>query len=140
MPCAILTFLCLITITSISVSQASAQEAFGEVVSSPICFNIKNEADYSVFGRVMSNYFVRADGVKTRHRSTFRLSPGAWREVCTTGPFFEGRQVELVLQTLVPIFDCKTAITGDIIIRGERTSDGTTKTWAECIHSDPYTQ
>ena len=111
----------------------NAQTAYGEVTSQPICFNLRSEAKNNVYGRVMTNYYEKADGTVARHRSNFRLQPGASHEVCTSGPFFEGRKVEIVIQTFVPVFNCKTAITGDIIFKDERNSEGTLKTWAECL-------
>lgn len=110
-----------------------AQTAYGEVTAQPICFNLVSQASNNVYGRVMTNFYEKADGNRGRHRSNFRLEPGQTNQVCTSGPFFEGRQVEIVIQTLVPVFNCRTAITGDIIFKDERNSDGVLKTWAECL-------
>lgn len=107
--------------------------AYGEVTSQPICFNLVSEASNNIYGRVMTNYFETADGQRSRHRSNFRLEPGMSHEVCTSGPFFEGRKVEIVIQTFVPVFNCKTGISRDIIFKDERNSEGTLKSWAECI-------
>lgn len=110
-------------------------EALGEVTETPVCFNIVNEAGYTTRGTVLTNYFIRPDGVKSRHRSNFRLKPNESTEFCSSGPFYEGRKVDLVLRAVLPIFECRTAITGDIIIKGNFAPDSEegTKTWAECL-------
>lgn len=105
----------------------------GMVSNQPYCFNLINQAPYSVTGSISTNYFVRSDGIKTRHRSNFRLDRGDMHEVCTTGPFYDGNKLELVLRTLVPVFTCKTAVTGDIVIEGRYLREGGTETRANCL-------
>ena len=86
-----------------------------------------------VFGDVATNYFTRPDGIKTNHKSIFRLNSGYKVEFCSSGPFYEGQKLELTLRTLIPIFSCKTAISGNIIIDGRTLPEGGTETWAECL-------
>lgn len=105
----------------------------GEVVTDPICFNVINNASYNVFGTFVTGVYTAEDGSKARHRSNFRLEPAQKSQFCTTGPFYEGRKLELVLRTLIPVFSCKTAITGDIQIYGRRKPEGGTDTWAVCL-------
>jgi hypothetical protein len=107
--------------------------AFGAISSTPQCFNVVNTAPYTVYGSIHSNFFVRPDGIKTRHKSNFRLAPDDYNEFCTTGPFYDGNKVELVLRSLVPIFTCKTIATGNIIVQGRRLPEGGTETKALCI-------
>lgn len=116
----------------------------GEIVSEPICFNVKNTADHMIFGTIGTNYYVAADGTQARHRSTFRLEaagtkdkegyPADIAEFCSYGPFFEGRKLELMLRTLFPVFSCYTHIEqGDIVIKSERKEDDSgNRIWAEC--------
>ena len=120
----------------------NAQEP--DIIKEPICFILRNEAPYKVYGVFSTDHFVRPDGIKTRHRANFRLDPAGTlnpetkeptdrAEFCSYGPFFPDRTLELTLRTLVPIFSCRTHIDkGEIIIKGEKTADGT-KTWAECF-------
>jgi hypothetical protein len=115
-----------------------------EVVSEPLCFILKNEAPYKVYGSFITDYYTTADGIKAKHRSNFRLDePGSKdekegfptdvAEFCSYGPFYEGRKLEFVLRTLVPIFSCKTKIDqGPIVIKGYRKPEGGTETYAEC--------
>lgn len=110
----------------------------------PICFIVRNEAPYRVYGQFSTEYYTAPDGTKARHTGTFRLEKGGSKhpeegyftdrsEFCSSGPFYPGRQLELTLRTLIPIFSCKTNIElGEIVIKGKRNQDGTTKTWAIC--------
>lgn len=111
---------------------STSPQALGEVVQDPVCFKLRSDAPYTVFGTVITNFYVDAQGRKARHRSNFHLKQGESSEFCTYGPFYEGRKLELVLRTLVPVFTCKTKIDGDIIIHGQMNTDGSTKSWAEC--------
>lgn len=121
-----------------------ASPAFAlDVTETPICFTIKNEAPYKVYGDVASNYQENDEGLKVRHTASFRLeklgitdddgNPLDETEFCSQGPFFPGRQLELTLRTLIPVFSCKTNIeVGEIIIKGKIQENGSTKTWAVC--------
>lgn len=108
-----------------------------EITAQPICFTLKNEAPYAVYGNLRTDYFTAPDGSKQRHEGSFRLQAKGTEpdkaEFCSSGPFFAGRQLELVIRTLIPIFSCKTNIEmGEIIIKGEIKPDGTTRTYAVC--------
>jgi len=107
--------------------------ALGAVSSEPRCFNVVNKAPYTVFGSIRTNFYVRADGMKGRHKSNFRLGPQDDAEFCTYGPFFEGEKIELVLRSLIPVFSCKTALDEDILIYGRHKSGGGTETYAVCL-------
>lgn len=120
-------------------SQGQAQE----IISEPICFVLRNEAPYKVYGNFVTDYYTAPDGQQARHRSNFRLDePGAKdeqgnpsdsAEFCSYGPFYPDRKLELVLRTLVPIFSCKTRIDqGEIVIKGYKKPEGGTNTYAEC--------
>ncbi|MCK6417997.1 MAG: hypothetical protein L6Q57_03545 [Alphaproteobacteria bacterium] len=127
--------------------RATAQEApvaGPDISSDPVCFSVRNTAAYKVYGTFGTDYYTTPDGTKARHRANFRLDPAGSTDpekgtptdradFCSYGPFFKGKTLELTLRTLVPIFSCQTRIDqGEIIIKGERTDDGT-KTWAECF-------
>lgn len=132
----IVTALCLIC-----PPRAQAQE----IVQDPICFNVRNEAPYKVYGSFVTNYYTRPDGIQARHKSNFRLEeagatdpekgyPIDQAEFCTYGPFYPGRKLELVIRTLVPIFSCMTRIDqGEIVIQGHRKPEGGTDTKALCF-------
>ncbi len=115
-----------------------------DITASPICFSIRNEASYRVYGEVSTDYYTRPDGTKARHVGTFRLQKeGSQSEdgatftdrtrVCSQGPFYPGQQLELTIRTLLPVFSCKTNVElGEIVIKGKKQKDGSTKTWAVC--------
>ncbi|MGB4108207.1 MAG: hypothetical protein WBK55_10500 [Alphaproteobacteria bacterium] len=115
-----------------------------EIVSEPICFGVRNEAPYKIYGNFGTDYYVAENGTKARHRSNFRLDepgsvdeegyPSDRAEFCSYGPFYPDRKLEIVLRTLVPIFSCMTRIDqGEIVIKGHRKPEGGTDTWAECF-------
>ncbi len=114
-----------------------------EILSEPVCFMLRNEAPYKVYGNFATDYYTATDGTKARHRSNFRLDepgsvdeqgyPADRAEFCSYGPFYPDRKLEIVLRTLVPVFSCKTKIDqGEIVIKGFRKPEGGAKTWAEC--------
>ena len=115
-----------------------------EVTQSPICFTVRNEAPYRVYGEISTDYYTAPDGSKARHTGTFRLEKAGTKregkdyfidrsEFCSSGPFYQGRQLEITLRTLIPTFSCKTNIElNEIVIKGHIKKDGTTKTWATC--------
>lgn len=117
----------------------------GEVVSEPICFQVRNTAPHMIYGNFATNYYMHPEyNTKSRHRSNFRLEaagsiddegyPADIAEFCSYGPFFEGRRLELVLRTLVPVFSCYTRIdAGPLVIKSRRNEDDTGNImWAEC--------
>lgn len=119
--------------------------AHPDIVKDPICFSVRNEAAYKVFGNFVTNYYQAPDGTIARHRSNFRLDaagsvddkgdPSDRAEFCSYGPFYPEHRLELVLRSLFPIFNCMTKIDqGEIVIKGERKADDSgVKTWAECF-------
>lgn len=96
------------------------------------CGKIINTTNYTIFGMVSTNYYLDQDNEKSRYTVNFRLAAGEEWPVCTTGPFYEGYKVDLQIKTLVPVFDCRTAVTGDILVKSIM-EDDVTKTFAECL-------
>ncbi len=117
-----------------------------EILNEPVCFTVRNTANHKVYGNFVTDYYTAEDGTQARHRSNFRLDEAVAKdpekgfpldaaEFCSYGPFFEGRQLELVIRTLIPVFSCKTSVEkGEIIIKSERLPDDSgNKIWAECL-------
>lgn len=133
----LLSFLCTIA----AVSSAGAQEILAE----PLCFTVRNTASHTINGSFITNYYMDPRGVQARHRSNFRLQkagavdeqtgyPADRAEFCSYGPFYEGRKLDLVLRTLVPVFSCRTNVEqGEILLHSEKRDDDTTKYWADCF-------
>lgn len=130
--------------------EAFAQNENLDIVSEPICFILRNEADYQVLGDFTTAEFTRPDGIVTNHRSNFRLDkagsknpengyPSDRAEFCSYGPFLADRQLRFRLRTLFPIFHCKTRVDlgQEIVIKGQRRADDSgVITWAECFNPD----
>ena len=127
------------------IARAQSVDDPKDIVTDPLCFKVRNEAPYNVYGNFVTDYYTTPEGIQARHRSNFKLEaagskdkdgkPSDAAEFCSYGPFLSGRKLELVLRTLVPIFDCKTKIDqGEIVIKGFQKpgGDGTT-TYAECF-------
>lgn len=137
-------FLVLIICIMAMPTPSSAQD----ITSSPICFIIRNNAEHTVYGEVATDYITTPDDQKIRHTGSFRLQPRGTThptegfaqdrsEFCSSGPFYPGRQLELTIRTLVPVFSCKTSVElGEIVIHSKKVDkDGIqiTKTWATCL-------
>ncbi len=138
------TFLTALIVVFLPFSVA-AQDRVPDIVSEPLCFAVRNEAPYKIYGSFITDLYTNTEtGSKARHRSNFRLDvPGSTdektghptdrSEFCSFGPFFPGRKLEMTLRTLVPIFSCQTRIDrGEIVIQGKRKPEGGTETWADC--------
>ncbi|MCB1651000.1 MAG: hypothetical protein KDI46_03015 [Alphaproteobacteria bacterium] len=121
-----------------------------DITEQPICTTIRNEATFRIYGGISTDYFVFNDqGDKTRHVSTIRLEAAGSTDpktgqltdradICASGPFYPGRQLDLTLRTLFPVFSCKTRIDkGEIVIKAERKADDSgVDMWAECYNID----
>lgn len=128
-----LLFFCFV-VAGLSVGGVGSSARAQEVVETPICFKVRNTAEWTILGDIVTDYFTAPNGQRGRHRANFRLGPGEEREICTRGPFYPGRKQDLTLRTIVPIFSCRTRVDqGDILIKGARGSDGRSKTWAICF-------
>ena len=110
-----------------------------EYLDQPICFTVKNYANYMILGDVSTDWDVTAGGEPIRHRANFRLQAsgeeGDSYPMCTTGPLYEGGQIHLRLRTLFPVFECKTMIWQgmELEIHGKRKADDSgVETWAVC--------
>jgi hypothetical protein len=103
-----------------------------EITPYPICTQIINEADYAVRGTLSTARGETPEGEPILHSSNFRLLPGERQDICSSGPFYEGQRLELTLRTVIPVFECRTALTASIIIESAIMDNGERKTWASC--------
>ncbi len=113
---------------------AYAQNENLDIVNEPICFQVRNSADFMLSGSIITGEYTRPDGIKTRHRSNFRLEeagstneegyPDDRAEFCSYGPFMPGRKLGVTVRTLFPVFSCNTRIDqGEIVLKAERKAD-----------------
>lgn len=122
-----------------------AQQAEPDIVSDPICFNVRNAADFTMYGNIVTDFYTTPQGSQSRHRSNFRLEaagkvdenghPSDRAEFCSYGPFLEDRKLEIVIRTLFPVFSCKTKLDqGEIVLRATRkASDNGYDYFADCF-------
>lgn len=105
-----------------------------EKTADPLCFSIRNGTSYTVFGSIVTEYYMTDKGIPGRDRNNFRLDAGEIKEHCSNGPFYgeNGDELELVLRTVIPIFSCRFPAYGEILIYSEKNKDGSTKTLAAC--------
>lgn len=104
----------------------------GEIVSKPICSAIINRSGQTIMGTLSTASQRLADGTNARQTNNFKLLSMEKKEFCTTGPFYEGRRIEIVLRTLVPLFNCKTKADREIFLDAKPNEDGVTKLSATC--------
>lgn len=115
-----------------ALAQQSAQKP--DIVKEPICFMVRNSADFTMYGNFGTDFYTTPQGGQARHRSSYRLeaagkmdeegNPADRAEFCSYGPFFEGRKLELTIRTLFPVFSCMTRLDGgEIVLRAERKAD-----------------
>lgn len=127
----ILTLLIFLFILSPVWAQIPSAQRDMEVTSSPLCTFLINRSDQTIMGTIMTMPQTLDSGDSVRHRENFKLVAGARQQFCTTGPFFEGRRVELIIRTLIPLFDCKTKLDRDIYLDAKQ-EDGFKKLSATC--------
>ena len=89
----------------------------------PQCSVFKNQSERTVFVAVRTNYFEGTDGTKQRHEASIRLEPQEKQQICAQGPFYDGYRVEVILRTIIPLFDCKTKLGQDLNITQSKEGD-----------------
>ena len=112
------------------VTQANAAEPLLSL--RPHCATIKNDTGNSLFASIRTAYTPNAQGQDKRHEGSFRLEKDASTQVCSTGPFYPGYQVELVVKTMIPIFSCKTKLEGTITLTSSRDENDVYRVSANC--------
>ena len=136
-------FLPLFLLISLTVPPAAAQlvvpsvdmpgaEAEGEIIREPICSALINRSDQTIIGTLSTASQKVQTGDVVKHRSNFRLAAGEKMEFCSSGPFYEGRRLEDVLRTLIPLFDCKTKIDEPVYLDAIEGTGGFRKLSATC--------
>ena len=105
-----------------------------DIVSEPICFQIRNTQDFTMYGTIWTDFYTTPEGTKARHSSAYRLEAAGTKdsdgnfidraEYCSFGPFYEGRKLEINIRTLFPVFSCKTRVDqGEILLQAKRKDD-----------------
>ncbi|PZO87163.1 MAG: hypothetical protein DI626_04630 [Micavibrio aeruginosavorus] len=103
----------------------------GEITAAPICAFLVNESGRTVSGSISTDRQMTNSGDMASFKENFSLKDGDKKEICSTGPFFEGQRLELTFGSLIPLFSCRTRIDTDIIIRSIE-ENGVNNLWASC--------
>jgi hypothetical protein len=126
----------LILIALLFSAPAFAQNAVpgqhGEITKQPICSKLTNRSTVNIQGSISLATQILPNGDPQQFSDNFKLAPKEQREVCASGPFYEGRRIELTIRTLIPLFSCKTALGKEIFLDMGEDADGTKRYSATC--------
>lgn len=120
----------LVTATP-AMAQIGAGEQ-GEITKTPICSKLTNRSTVSIQGTIALAPQTLPSGEPQQFSDNFKLAPGESREICASGPFYEGRRIDLSIRTLIPLFNCKAALGEEIFLDMEEQPDTTKKYSATC--------
>lgn len=130
---ALLLIISACTLSHKAVAQATLQEGKeGEILQAPKCSKLVNRSDQTIMGTLSTAGQTIASGDMVRHRNNFTLQAGQELEFCVAGPFFEGRRVEIILRTIIPLFDCKTKLDSPVYLDATPDENGFKKLSATC--------
>jgi len=102
----------------------------GDVTPFKECATLRNAANQEVLGVIKTDSF-KYKGQIVRHEGVFDLQDGETANICSTGPFFPGYKVELTIKTIMPLFTCKTRLSGEIVLR-RKEENGIMVLYADC--------
>jgi len=102
----------------------------GEVAPFKECATLRNAANQEVLGVIKTDWY-KYKGQLARHEGLFDLQDGETVNICSTGPFYPGYKVEFTIKTIMPLFTCKTRLSGEIVIR-RKEQDGYNLLYADC--------
>ena len=103
------------------------------LTSTARCFTLVNKSGHRSFGTISTRQYVDQSGKMTFYTDNFHLDDGERREVCSSGPFYPGYQLELRLRSLIPLWTCYVPTDEqEVDILSRRTADGRTKMYASC--------
>ena len=109
----ILLTLCLFFILGSFPAQVAQAQVFSD---QPLCLVVYNSTDREVVGHVETDAFYDVTGKLSWHRQNFRLDVQKEERVCSTGPFFKGYKLRVVIKTIMPLYSCKTDMNRKITI------------------------
>ena len=126
-------FLLSTSVPSVSKAQPMLNEGRqGEITRTPVCGYLINASDHTILGSIATMEAETPAGEVSRFQDNFRLAAGEKIPVCSSGPFYQGRRLELTIRTLIPLFECYTRFDRDILLRADRDENGILKLSADC--------
>lgn len=127
----VLAFLCCL-VAAPAFAQVPSRQPAGEITTKPMCGKLVNRSAQTIMGTIATKSQRLPSGDMAAHQENFKLLSGEERELCTTGPFFEGRRLELTLRTLIPLFSCYTKIDRTVYLDAKPDDTGFKKLSATC--------
>lgn len=103
----------------------------------PQCVSVHNGTDHEVLGHVETDEYRDDTGNLSWHRSNFRLQANETEQACSTGPFFPGQQLRVVLKTIIPLYTCRTPTNTTVNITERDGPGGITELVADCPAENP---
>lgn len=125
-------FLCFVAVAVPMAQTLREQGKEGEILDTPICSKLINRSDQAIMGTLLTAAQMLESGDSVRHRDNFKLESGAEKDFCVAGPFYEGRRVEIVLRTVIPLFNCRTKVDSPIYLDVIEDANGIRKLSATC--------
>lgn len=101
-----------------------------EHLNGPYCSDLVNRSQVKIYGKIRTNSLTRKDGTVVSHEANFAIPPGDKWKVCSEGPFFQGKRIELTIVTLLPVFKCKTKLGVPIFLMANPKIDDDGYTWS----------
>lgn len=98
----------------------------------PLCVQLVNTTNGEVLGHVETTEYHDPEGNLSWHRSNFRLEANGEQEVCSTGPFFEGYRLRVVVKTIMPLYSCLTEMNRVIHIERRMSDIGINELVMDC--------
>lgn len=98
----------------------------------PLCVKLINATGNEALGHVETAEYYDADGNLSWHRSAFRIAKDAEQDVCSTGPFFDGYRLRVVVKTLIPLYSCLTEMNKTITISYQMPPSGIRELVMDC--------
>ena len=112
---------CLLVILLLLSLPAQAEELYSPEAQ---CALIRNAMSTTASVAIRTDFYTKPDGKRSYFEDILKLDAGKEREVCAKGPFLPEYKVYLTVKSFVPLFDCKTKLQGEIVIRERKSKSG----------------
>lgn len=86
----------------------------------PLCVTLYNNSENEILGHIETASYTDLENNISQHISGFKIAPMQRQDFCSTGPFFEGYKLRLVLKTSMPLYSCLIETGREITMSSER--------------------
>ncbi len=104
----------------------------GMFTAEPRCVTLINESGGDVLGHVETALYTDPKGKNHWFRKNFKLAENGREEACSTGPFFPGQKIRVVLKSLFPLYTCLIEVPRTITISRKKGDFFTTDLIMDC--------